>query len=89
MARSAGLLGHIEVAPCDPDWPRHYAAERAALLRIAGSHLLEFEHIGSTAVPGLKAKPVIDMMGAVRSLTRPARSPWSWRNMAMSRWTPG
>jgi len=49
-------------------WPERYVAERAHLVRAAGDLILELEHIGSTAVPGLRSKPIIDMMAAVRDL---------------------
>ncbi|MGI5456396.1 GrpB family protein [Streptomyces sp. CA-249302] len=53
----------------DPEWPRR-AAEAAAALRAAAPGLfVELEHIGSTAVPGLAAKPVIDLMAAVHALS--------------------
>lgn len=57
----------IAIVPYDPAWPQHYAAE-AARLRSLLPVLRELEHIGSTAVPGLAAKPVIDIMAAVDDL---------------------
>jgi GrpB-like predicted nucleotidyltransferase (UPF0157 family) len=64
--RSAWVPGHapgrrIEVVPADPAWPARFAvlAER---IRIAlGDAARGVEHVGSTAVPGLAAKPVIDV----------------------------
>jgi len=55
--------------PYDPDWPRRFEAERA-ILEAALAPWLDgkVEHIGSTAVPGLAAKPVIDMIAPVRGL---------------------
>ena len=61
-------LSHVEIAPYDPAWPTRYAAEREMLLSPGGTSILELEHIGSTAVPGLRAKPIIDMMAATPSL---------------------
>ena len=61
-------LSLVEVVPYDSVWPERYAAERAHLVRAAGELILELEHIGSTAVPGLRSKPIIDMMAAVRDL---------------------
>ena len=54
----------IVISAYDPDWPRQFLAERDRLI----SHLAEAVHIGSTAVPGLDAKPVIDVMGGVVAL---------------------
>jgi GrpB-like predicted nucleotidyltransferase (UPF0157 family) len=59
----------ITIVDYDPAWPRIYAAERAPILAVGGARLLALEHIGSTAVPGLCAKPVIDMMAAVAHLS--------------------
>lgn len=61
------LKMNVEVVPYDPNWPVLYAAEREVILG-AISQLLVLEHIGSTAVPGQAAKPVIDMMAAVQRL---------------------
>jgi len=57
------------VVAYDPDWPERFAAERAKLER-ALSPWLEggVHHVGSTAVPGLAAKPVIDMIAGVADL---------------------
>jgi len=58
----------VEVVEYDSVWPERYAAERDRILTVCGPRFVAFEHIGSTAVPGLRAKPIIDMMAAVRSL---------------------
>jgi GrpB-like predicted nucleotidyltransferase (UPF0157 family) len=50
----------------DPRWPLMYEAEKARLLAAIGDLLLAIEHIGSTAVLGLSAKPIIDMLAGVR-----------------------
>jgi GrpB-like predicted nucleotidyltransferase (UPF0157 family) len=56
------------VVDYDPEWPQRYLTERAAVVDSTGNLLLKIEHMGSTSVPGLAAKPVIDMMAAVRTL---------------------
>ncbi|MGE5721351.1 MAG: GrpB family protein [Sphingomonadales bacterium] len=61
-------LGPVEIVRYDPRWPEIYRAERDAILARCGSLILAIEHVGSTAIPGCAAKPVIDMMAAVRSL---------------------
>lgn len=59
----------IEIAPYNPEWPALYEAEKFALQTALSSWLVgEIQHIGSTAVPGLSAKPVIDIMAPVASL---------------------
>ncbi len=59
----------IEIVPADPRWPALFVAERDALATALAPWLVgPPEHIGSTAVPGLAAKPVIDIMAPVASL---------------------
>lgn len=56
------MAQHITVVDYDPSWPTRFAAERALLAPIFGDEALAIWHIGSTAVPGLAAKPIIDIM---------------------------
>lgn len=59
----------IEVVDYDPAWPAKFAEEKAVILKTLGAWLAGSpEHVGSTAVPGLAAKPVIDIMAPVESL---------------------
>jgi GrpB-like predicted nucleotidyltransferase (UPF0157 family) len=59
----------VHLAPYDPSWPSLFEVERAVLERILVPWLSgPIEHVGSTAVPGLVAKPVIDIMAAVDTL---------------------
>lgn len=59
----------IDIVPYDPAWPASFEAEAAELRRLLPSELVgRIEHFGSTAVPGLAAKPIIDMMVEVPSL---------------------
>jgi GrpB-like predicted nucleotidyltransferase (UPF0157 family) len=59
---------HPRILDYDPDWPRQATEVIGALDTAAPGLFAAIEHIGSTAVPGLAAKPVIDLMAAVRSL---------------------
>lgn len=54
----------VELVAADPAWPARYATEIESIRRALGPSgpLLRFEHIGSTAVPGLAAKPIIDVL---------------------------
>jgi GrpB-like predicted nucleotidyltransferase (UPF0157 family) len=61
--------GPIVIVDYDPAWPARFAEERAALERALGDLIVAVEHIGSTAVPGLPAKPIIDLLVGVRSLS--------------------
>jgi GrpB-like predicted nucleotidyltransferase (UPF0157 family) len=59
----------IDIARYDPDWPEQFRAEAAKLTELLGPWLATpVEHIGSTSVPGLAAKPILDMMAGVRDL---------------------
>jgi GrpB-like predicted nucleotidyltransferase (UPF0157 family) len=51
----------VEVVPPDPGWPAAYDGVRRRIQAALGERVLEIAHVGSTAVPGLHAKPVIDV----------------------------
>jgi GrpB-like predicted nucleotidyltransferase (UPF0157 family) len=56
----------IKIVPYDGSWPVSFDQQRTRVEGALGSHLVgSVEHIGSTAVPGLPAKPIIDMLGRV------------------------
>ena len=57
----------IEVVDYDPAWPGAFEEARAAIERLLGGLVLEIHHIGSTSVPGLCAKPKIDVDIVLRS----------------------
>lgn len=52
----------IQLAPYNPDWPSHYLLLAGRIRHALGEKALLLEHVGSTSVPGLSAKPVIDMV---------------------------
>ncbi len=52
----------------DPAWPAAFEAERARLTAALPGTFVAIEHIGSTAVPGLRTKPVIDLLAGVRTI---------------------
>jgi GrpB-like predicted nucleotidyltransferase (UPF0157 family) len=59
----------IRLSPYDPGWPALFERERAALDSTIGEWVIGgIHHVGSTAVPGLEAKPVVDILAGVRSL---------------------
>ncbi len=59
----------IRLAPPDPNWPARFELERAALQEAIGEWIDSgIHHVGSTAVPGLEAKPIIDILVGVRDL---------------------
>ena len=56
------MTGSLIVVPYDPEWPHRFARIRAVLeTALAGVEVLSIEHVGSTSVPGLAAKPVLDI----------------------------
>src|ERR671931_109275 len=58
----------VVLSPHDPDWARHFEAERALLERVLAPWLEGgIEHVGSTAIPGIAAKPIVDMIAGVRN----------------------
>ena len=57
----------VMLSPYDPAWPVT-ASQLGLQLHVLGANLLTVEHIGSTAVPGLAAKPIIDLMPLVADL---------------------
>jgi GrpB-like predicted nucleotidyltransferase (UPF0157 family) len=58
----------IEVVPYDPAWPARFAAWRGRIEGALGEAALRVEHVGSTAVPGLAAKPVVDIQVSVADI---------------------
>jgi GrpB-like predicted nucleotidyltransferase (UPF0157 family) len=52
----------IRLADPDPEWPAVFAQEAARVRAVLGDRVLRLEHAGSTSVPGLSAKPIIDMV---------------------------
>jgi len=59
----------VVIADYDPRWSERFERERALILRACGERaFVAVEHIGSTAVPGLAAKPIIDIMPGLRSI---------------------
>ena len=73
-----GLIGGVEkreivLVEYDPAWPARFEALAAAVRPALGRTLLRIEHVGSTSVPGLTAKPIIDMMAVVTDSADEAR----------------
>ena len=57
--------GPITLAEYDPAWPERFERERERILAALGDAVLRIEHVGSTSVPGLAAKPIVDIDVAV------------------------
>ncbi|MBS0651934.1 MAG: GNAT family N-acetyltransferase [Verrucomicrobia bacterium] len=59
-------MRHIEVVPYNPQWPSMFELESSIIKAALGDQLIAVYHVGSTAVPGLAAKPKIDMIIVVK-----------------------
>lgn len=55
------LTAPIEIREYDPSWPASYEREAARIRAVLGDRVVRIEHVGSTSVPGLAAKPIIDI----------------------------
>jgi GrpB-like predicted nucleotidyltransferase (UPF0157 family) len=64
----AAIDEYVVLHPYDASWPGIFAAERVRLMAIFPRELIEVQHVGSTAVPGLQAKPIVDMLAGVKSM---------------------
>lgn len=61
---------HIIVSEYNPEWQIKYEQEKQKIISILRENCTAVHHIGSTSVPGLAAKPVIDILAVVRSLKK-------------------
>ena len=64
------LARPIEIVDYDPQWPRLYELEERRIRAILGDRVVRIEHAGSTSVPGLPAKPIIDIVLEVEDSAR-------------------
>lgn len=61
-------MQRVYLVPYDPRWPQQFADEASTMRAVLGGLLVEIHHIGSTAIPGITAKPIIDMLAVVSDL---------------------
>ena len=74
MTQPLGLQrGTVRLEPHNPEWHKLFEAEQSALQEILGDKFIAAEHVGSTAIPGIKAKPILDWMLAIPDL-----NDWGW-----------
>ncbi len=69
----------VEIVPYDLHWPLAFEELRAALTEALGGLCVRIEHVGSTSVPGLAAKPIIDIDAVVAREDLPAAIEALWR----------
>jgi GrpB-like predicted nucleotidyltransferase (UPF0157 family) len=74
----------IHIADYDPVWPQQYESHRGIIAKTLGDAALCIEHIGSTAVPGLAAKPIIDIVLVVENPADES-SPVGWKTCRISK----
>lgn len=60
----------VEVVVYNPEWPELFNEEAAHIQHVLGDNCIAIHHIGSTAVPGLSAKPIIDILPVVKNILR-------------------
>ena len=68
MNKNQELRQSVKVVAYDPSWSSIYKAEEDLLMSVVGQFFVQIEHIGSTAIPDQRAKPIIDIMVATESL---------------------
>ncbi len=61
-------MRRVEVVPHNPEWRSQFASEATQIKTALRDTLLAIHHIGSTAIPGIYAKPIIDLLGVVTDL---------------------
>lgn len=67
-------MDEILIVPYDPAWPSRFEQEVAHLRTLVPERIIRrWEHFGSTAVPGLAAKPIVDILGEISSLEEAIR----------------
>ena len=66
--KSNNLIAPVELVDYNPAWPRMFEDYKKEIDQAIGGYISTIEHIGSTSVPGLFAKPEIDIMVGVRNL---------------------
>jgi GrpB-like predicted nucleotidyltransferase (UPF0157 family) len=70
VSQNIGLQrGLVRLAPYDASWKHAFETERDELRRLLGDLVQQIEHVGSTSVPGLSAKPIIDIALGIDSVT--------------------
>ena len=68
MKKNRRKRAPVEICEYDSTWPLKFEKQKRDITNALGNKVLAIEHIGSTAVPGLGAKPIIDIMVGLRQL---------------------
>lgn len=83
MEKMASRYSFVEPSE---DWPGQFAKEAKQLRQLLGDDLLEVHHVGSTSVPGLAAKPIIDVIPLVRAIDRMDELSSQWEQAGYRVW---
>ncbi len=60
----------VEVVPYNPKWPKMFEVESKRITDVLGENIVRIHHIGSTAIPNIYAKPIIDLLIEVKYITK-------------------
>ena len=60
----------VEVVPYDPNWPMLFQSEAGQLAAILGEEVVAIHHVGSTAIAGMSAKPIVDILVEVHHIAK-------------------
>lgn len=66
-------FGQLRLLPYEPNWPLFFLAEKERLCVSLGKRILDVQHIGSTSIPGMPAKPILDIGVAVENFEEAVR----------------
>ena len=69
MKKNSRERAPVEICEYDTAWPLKFEKQKVDIVKAVGNKVVAIEHIGSTAVPGLGAKPIIDIMVGLRRLS--------------------
>ncbi len=64
------MTRRVEVVPYDTTWPERYEEEVKRIMKVLGPEIVSTHHIGSTSIPGMYAKPIIDILLEVMDIAR-------------------
>jgi len=60
--------GTVKLVAHNPKWAEYFSKEKELLFKILGEKIVDLRHIGSTSIPGIPAKPILDILAAVKTL---------------------
>ena len=69
----------VEVVPYDPRWSELFKTEAGRITGVLGQEAQAIHHIGSTSIPGIVSKPIIDILVEVKAIKEMDRRAYTWR----------